>query len=1514
MRKITLNISLFSLFAAAAIAENPENVWSIENADSFSIEAGKHVIASGYYYNTGEIHRGPVYNVGNFTIDGTFESKYTAAAQSLLDAKNILGSGELKVASALFLSPASDMSAFDGKVSIYKAHETQNPTLFFVSSANKPSSASFDIAEGGNISFTNGNYELNGKISGSGTVKAEKLSNITLADGTEIVKDASAANVVIKGDTSEFNGVYQASSNSSIRLETSLPDSVRFSGSTGGTLELVGDGQSPKKEIKVSSSTNTTTSGNVFMYGNTPIIEQNSNAEGTLGDNGGTIYFGGRNEYAATEKISHTFDSSTVLGNTAGKVAIGGKGVGASMEAGADIVVDGVKIDSLIGGGTEGASVNGDINITVKSGELTTIAASGSGGSHTGNTTVNIDGGSVKNLYAGDQKGGDIKGDINVNVNGGTVGTIYGSNYNSTSETAENFQGVDGNVNIKINGGQVNHIRGGINSNNAGDVATAKEKMVLNGNVVVNVGGDAHIGALDGESILATGGSYGSVNGNTTVNISDNAVIDGIIAGGASRTDDKGVKSTYINVSGGTLNGDVYGGGLKYSTVLENTNINISGGEINGDVYGGGSVGTSVEGNSNITITGSSAVINGTLNGGGLDGGVVEGKKVLNIGTSAESYSGTSTLKVADFDNINVSKDSSAKIESISQDLTGSIDGTRTSIAKGGKLEVVGDITNNINNGTNSGSFVGGVTGGDGIVGGTVKTVIDGADTSMHFVYGGNGGNQQTVLGRTVPIGESSVGAVDLTVNNGKIDMIIASGAMYSDVAGDVNVNINGGNISDIYGSASGAEIGGNVNISVKNASVNSITAGGSGTNKTASVINGSTNIVLGQGAVVSTDVYGGGWGDGASWPTLIKGNSNITLVGNASVGGTINGGGWDLQYDVVEGEKILNIGTSAEAYVGDSAIKAANFDKINVAKGSEASLSGLKADNSAKMALNVEGSASLSDSVYEGLEIQKEANGSPSAIITATNNSTLSISDSSFKNNLASTSGVANGTYGVAVGISSSNASIDNVVFENNTNKSTGNLMSQGVVYMTGSESTTIKDSKFNGNSSVSETYALGGAISSFGSNLDIDNTAFNSNTVKGVQADGSALYVAGNDWGGVDKAVVNISNSSFEGNVSEGSSIARGAVFAGGDNPNTLTLNISDTQFNNNVAKGDDYVAGGAISVQDQKVNINVSKDMTYAGNQAIVNGVSDDSKGGFLFINSKNVSSDTSFNIAAGATLTIGDGTAGRDSIASSDNTASIAKNGLGILTVNSSMEYFTGSLSVNDGEMNVSDKLGASSITIASDAVLRLSVGDEAVLSNENLLLSNAGTLALIKRGSSSAKVAAASGLNYGNVEAYGGKFDALSGTFVSDYNTENAYGDMSMATVQGAGTMKFGDGASAVTLMTQSDTAFGENVRNDAVAADFFGDDLLAAWTVNYNSEDTVVLSFIADGDMAGKNLYHQDSSGTWIKLDSWLEDGSLNTITGEIGNFAIAVPEPSVIASIFGVIALIAAFSRRKKI
>ena len=652
-----------------------------------------------------------------------------------------------------------------------------------------------------------------------------------------------------------------------------------------------------------------------------------------------------------------------------------------------------ISVDSLVSsdlvGVADGKEIEGKLTININgtdrddiiSGHLTPVkdgVVASSNANATGDGVldssltaleVNLNGGNIRQALRANS--GDfsskIYGNVVYNINGGSIGIgsgysgdplyfigtgYYAGKGKSSSEVYGNLT-----INIGRQGGSVDdvYIPGFLVANGTG---------VLHGDSSVNF----NSGTIN---YVWAGGSYGAtIEGDTNLLVGEGAsVTNYVLAGGSNLLDSfscdvegstnitiKGSVGTHVYgahysnqgavgkvggsvnilVDGGSVGGDIKGA---IGAVSQGVNISLLNGSVGGNIYGAMDAASSVGASVNINLAGDSNV-GGTIYGS-YDGASVAGQKTLNIGTSEAAYTGTGTLKVADIDLINVSNSSSAKIDSISQQLSGEVLGSRTLVSKGASLEVVGDVENNIVNGTNTGSFVGGLTGGNAVVGGTVKTTIDGDDTSLHFVYGGNGGNQQVVLGRTVPIGESKVGAVDLTVNGGKIDMIVGSGAMYSDVEGDVNISIKGGDVTDIYGSASGAKIGGDVNISVENVSVGSITAGGCGTYGEASVISGSTNIFLGDGANVRTDVYGGGWGDGASWPTRIEGGSNITLVGSASVDGVIYGGGWDPTYDAVAGQKTLNIGTSEAAYTGTGTLRASNLDSLNVVNAASVSFEG---------------------------------------------------------------------------------------------------------------------------------------------------------------------------------------------------------------------------------------------------------------------------------------------------------------------------------------------------------------------------------------------------------------------------------------------------------------------------------------------------------------------------------------------------------------------------------------------
>ena len=693
-REILTTMSFAALFAGAAMAAEPtKTLESIENVESFDVASGEYVQVWGAYYRDGglpdgALHRGPVINVGSMEVDGIFEVKATDQnANRLFDVKNVSGAGEIRFGRGVYISPESNFSNFGGTLTLFTAVNDQGNRkgagAYFLSGANSPSNIkAFNLEENTELSFTNGNYTLNGKIEGAGTISARTRDNLNF-EGDKILENAAPANVAIKGDISNFSGSYVARESSSIKLETKLADNVVFVGDTGGTLELAGAAGDARKTITIDSHSDTTTNGNVFMYGNKAIIANNSRAGGAVDGNSGTIYFGGNNAYTQTEKLVYAFDKTTVVGNNAGHVTVGGKGAGSVMENGADITVDGVNVGYLTAGAAEGGVVNGDINVLVKSGEVSAVYG-GLGGVHTGKTTITVEGGKVGTVAIGDYYGGKVNGDMILNVSGGEIGQVYGANYHASSETAADFNGVNGNVQINVSGGTVKNIRGGINTDHPGDAATAQSKMVLNGNVEINVSGNANISidnAEDRESILAVGGSYGSVNGNTVVNISDNATVEGIIAMGGSRNN-AAVKSTFLNVSGGTLGGDIYAGALKAATVLENTNITISGGTVNGDIYGGGGrADTVVKGNSNITLVGSTAKISGTIYGGGKDGGIVEGVKTLNIGTADTAYTGSSALKVADFQKIGV-VNGSVEISSYTQ----AAEGTLITVFEKGKL------------------------------------------------------------------------------------------------------------------------------------------------------------------------------------------------------------------------------------------------------------------------------------------------------------------------------------------------------------------------------------------------------------------------------------------------------------------------------------------------------------------------------------------------------------------------------------------------------------------------------------------------------------------------------------------------------------------------------------------------------------------------------------------------------------------------------------------------------------
>ena len=203
-RKILTTMSFAALFAGAAMAAEPTKTFeSIENVESFDVASGDYVQVWGAYYREGglpdgKLHKGPVVNVGSMSIDGTFEVKASDQdANRLFDVRNVSGAGEIRFGRGVYISQESDFSNFDGTLTLFTAVNEQGNRkgagAYFLSGTNNPSNIkAFNLEKNTELSFTNGDYTLEGKIEGAGTISARTLGNLNFEDD-KILENAAPA-------------------------------------------------------------------------------------------------------------------------------------------------------------------------------------------------------------------------------------------------------------------------------------------------------------------------------------------------------------------------------------------------------------------------------------------------------------------------------------------------------------------------------------------------------------------------------------------------------------------------------------------------------------------------------------------------------------------------------------------------------------------------------------------------------------------------------------------------------------------------------------------------------------------------------------------------------------------------------------------------------------------------------------------------------------------------------------------------------------------------------------------------------------------------------------------------------------------------------------------------------------------------------------------------------------------------------------------------------------------------
>ena len=410
--------------------------------------------------------------------------------------------------------------------------------------------------------------------------------------------------------------------------------------------------------------------------------------------NGGDISGWTHSFYGASAENSLVKGNSTVeinSGNIYGtdlqrSGIFGGSGAGSTVTGDVKVNINGCTItDMTVFGGGDGAipcdAQNGTYsdylnkadtsfvkgNVSVNIGKDATVNYVSAGGRAynviEGNTTLTIDG-TVKSL-------GPNKGSIQINYGTSRVGVIKGTATAYINSSASIGDKVAVYLNGEIHGNNVNY-------NEDGSVASVKDAsknvamLYIDGTTInssVQASGDdwsnktvvygsSLIEAKD-STITKMRGAFGEntvVHGDTNISLSNTTVTDKIYVG----SDTAAIKgNANLIVNGGSVNEiyGSYGASNAQGVVGGNLNVLLKDAAVK-NVYLAGKGNALLEGDATITLTGSSTVSN-VLSAGGIEvsgcAPEVKGDSVLAFGNVSDSFAGTISANITDFDKMEIS-------------------------------------------------------------------------------------------------------------------------------------------------------------------------------------------------------------------------------------------------------------------------------------------------------------------------------------------------------------------------------------------------------------------------------------------------------------------------------------------------------------------------------------------------------------------------------------------------------------------------------------------------------------------------------------------------------------------------------------------------------------------------------------------------------------------------------------------------------------------------------------------
>ena len=203
-----------------------------------------------------------------------------------------------------------------------------------------------------------------------------------------------------------------------------------------------------------------------------------------------------------------------------------------------------------------------------------------------GNTSVTLNGGSVKDVYGGGRGQTTVVGGT-VTVN---IGTKTGTTLSGTGTVTGDVYGGSalGNVNATKGSGWTSadlKITGNYNATNVN-----LYKGTINGSLYG--GGLGQQEVKSGQTITQSG-IAANVYGPVTVTVEDGTAANVF---GCNNLNGAPQQDVIVNIAGGTITNDVYGGGNQ-ADAPGNITVNVTGGTVNQDVYGGGALANTNTGN-----------------------------------------------------------------------------------------------------------------------------------------------------------------------------------------------------------------------------------------------------------------------------------------------------------------------------------------------------------------------------------------------------------------------------------------------------------------------------------------------------------------------------------------------------------------------------------------------------------------------------------------------------------------------------------------------------------------------------------------------------------------------------------------------------------------------------------------------------------------------------------------------------------------------------------------------------